>query len=137
MIIDATDTVLGRLATYVAKKSLLGESIEVINSEKAIVTGNKKDILAKYLHRLQRGSPRWGPFVYRKEDMFVRRTIRGMLPFKQPKGRDAYKRIRCYLGVPENLKNEKIMKLSEFSISKLTNLKYSYVSDICKALGRK
>lgn len=137
MIIDATDTILGRLASFVAKKALLGETIDVINAEKAIVTGNKKDILSKYLHRLERGSPRWGPFVYRQEHFFVRRTIRGMLPFKQAKGREAYKKIKCHIGVPENFKNEKFIKLDEAHISKLKNLKYLYVADICKTIGKK
>ncbi|MBI2109564.1 50S ribosomal protein L13, partial [Candidatus Woesearchaeota archaeon] len=119
MIIDATDTVLGRLASYVAKKALLGETIEVVNSEKAIVTGKKNDVLAKYLHRLQRGSPRWGPFVYRQEPMFVKRTIRGMLPHKQYKGIIALKRIKCYLGLPDKFKNQKLERLEQANISKL------------------
>lgn len=137
MIIDATDTILGRLASFVAKKALLGETIDIVNSEKAIVTGNRDSILEKYLHRLERGSPRWGPFVYRKEHMFVKRTIRGMLPFAQHKGRVALKRIKCHIGIPEKFKNQKLETLSEAHISKLTNLKYVYVSSICERMGGK
>ena len=47
-VIDATDLIVGRLASHVAKKALLGEEFVIINSEKAILTGNKPQILAKF-----------------------------------------------------------------------------------------
>ena len=37
MIIDAKNLVLGRMATVVAKEALLGEKIDIINCEKAVV----------------------------------------------------------------------------------------------------
>jgi len=30
-----------------------------------------------------------------------------MLPFKRARGRDVYKNIKCHIGVPENLANER------------------------------
>jgi len=43
--------------------------------------------------------------------MILKRTIRGMLPYQQPKGRKAYKRLRVYIGVPEELQGKEIEKL--------------------------
>ena len=47
-VIDATDLILGRLSSIIAKKALLGEKIDIINSENAVITGKKEFILRNY-----------------------------------------------------------------------------------------
>ena len=136
MIIDAKDAVLGRLSTYVAKQILLGSRVEVVNCEEAVVSGKKHAILENYIRRIDRKAPTKGPYLYRRPDFFVRRTIRGMLPFKRARGRDAFKNIKCHIGVPENLKNETAIVL-EANASGLHSTDYLKVRDICKALGWK
>ena len=135
VVIDASDLILGRLATVVAKRALLGESIDVINCEKAIITGNKKAILGRYQQKREIGSPLKGPFFPRRPDMLVRRTIRGMLPYKRGKGKDAFKRVKCHIGIPKGLENQKTETIKNASISKLTTLKYIRVQDLSKSLG--
>ncbi len=137
IVINATDMILGRLATIVAKKSLLGETINIINCENAIISGNKKTILANYKRRMEMGIHTKGPFLPRMPDRFVRRVIRGMLPYKKPRGRDAYKRIMCYVGVPQELANEKTINFEECNVSKLPYLKFVTVKHVCKFLGAK
>ncbi len=137
MIIDATDLILGRMAAKAAKAALLGESVDVVNCEKALITGNKKDIIAKYRHRLELGQPRKGPFIQRKADRFVRRTIRGMLPFKQAKGRMAYERVKCYIGIPAPFKDQKAETIKGASIEKVPNLKHITVHEVCRQIGGK
>ena len=108
MIIDATNLILGRLAAVAAKKALLGETIDIINCEKSVVTGTKSAILEKYLHRWHLGrNPFKGPFYQRQPEKFVKRTIRGMLPYKQEKGVAALKRVKCFLGVPVEFADKK------------------------------
>jgi len=135
MIIDAKDTVLGRLSSYVAKQVLLGNKVDVINCEEAVVSGRKEAILDEYRRRIHRKAPTKGPYFYRRPDMFVRRTIRGMLPFKRARGRDAFKNVKCYIGVPENLKSEKIVRLENTNSEKLQSSDYLKVKDVCKAVG--
>ena len=48
MIIDATNMIAGRIATHIAKKALLGEDIVILNSEKAVLTGNKDWLLSRF-----------------------------------------------------------------------------------------
>ncbi|MEK6907040.1 MAG: 50S ribosomal protein L13 [Nanoarchaeota archaeon] len=134
MIINAEDTILGRLASYAAKQALLGEKVIVVNCEKAIITGNKKFILEEYKANISRGNPFKGPFYPRRSDMIVRRTIRGMLPRKKSRGMEAYKRVFCYLSVPENLKNEKMINL-EANVNKLKSLKYLQLKEISRIVG--
>ncbi len=137
MIIDATNTILGRLATVAAKQALLGEDVVIINAEKAIVSGKKDEVLARFRQKYARGTPSTGPFVHRGADRLVRRTIRGMLPYKIPRGEAAYKRVMCYAGVPEQFKDQEAQVLEKASADKLPNTKYVTVEQISKNLGGK
>ena len=136
MIINAENLIVGRLSTYVAKKALLGEKVNIVNCEKAVITGSRKEIITKYLRKSKRGTPQKGPFMPKRPDMFVRRIIRGMLPYKKERGKKAFQNIMCYISIPDNFKNEKLENLKKADISKLTNLKYIQVQNLVKQLGR-
>lgn len=133
IIIDAKEAIVGRIATYAAKQALLGEEVAIINCQEAVITGNKKTIIAHWRRKFAMGVPRKGPFIPRLADRFVRRMIRGMLPYKQPRGRDAYARIMCYVGEPE-LQGTKV-EVPGASIEKLPNMKYVTVASVVKTLG--
>ena len=134
MIIDAKNTILGRLGSYVAKQVLLGEKVHVINCEEAVISGRKKAILQEYKKRMNRKAPGKAPYFYRVSDKLVKRAIRGMLPYKRARGRDAFKNLRCYIGVPDNLKAEGALILEKAGVEKLP-FDYLKVKDICRALG--
>ena len=137
MIIDAKDSILGRMGSYAAKQALLGNKVEIINCEESVVSGRTHFTLKEYIRRLHRKAPTQAPYFYRKPDMFVKRAIRGMLPFKRSRGRNAAKNIRCYIGIPESLKNEKAVMLESANVGKLQSADYLKVKDICKAVGGK
>lgn len=106
VVLDATNQVLGRLCSYIAKRLLQGEETIVINAEKAVITGSKASILEDYRKRREIGSQRKGPYYPKRADRILKRTVRGMLPYQKPKGREAFKRLRVYIGVPESLTEE-------------------------------
>ena len=135
MNIDATNLIMGRIATVAAKKALLGEDINVVNCDKAVITGNKKTTLAEFKRKREMGIPAKGPFIHRSSDKIMKRAIRGMIPYKQEKGVKAFKRIRCYVGVPEEIKNLETIK--EADVSKVPNLKYLSLGKISKFMGSK
>jgi large subunit ribosomal protein L13 len=133
IIIDAKDLVVGRFATFAAKQALLGEEVAIINCQDAVLTGKKERIVADWKRKFAMGVPRKGPFIPRLSDRFVRRMIRGMLPYKQPRGRDAYARIMCYVGEPK-LEGNKV-DLPYASVEKLPNMKFMSVGALVKVLG--
>lgn len=135
MIIDATDLIVGRFATVAAKKAMLGEKVDVINCEKAVITGSRSRIISDMKRKRDRGVPLQGPYFPRMPDRLVRRMIRGMLPYKQAKGAEAFKRVMCYMGVPEG--KDKAETIESASIKKLPNVKYLKIADICKEFGVK
>jgi len=112
-IIDATGLTLGRLSTNIAKRLLEGEEIAIINSEKAMISGKKSSIKERYKQKREVGTYRKGPFYPRLPDQIVKRTIRGMLPYQKPHGRTAFKRLRCYAGIPDEFKGKEAKKIAE------------------------
>jgi len=112
IIIDATNATLGRLASYAAKQALQGKKVIILNSERAIITGRKKFTVEDYQAKKQRGgSSQKGPFFPKLPEKIVKRTIRGMLPdYRRGKGKETFKRILCYKGVPEQYKEVKMIK---------------------------
>jgi len=134
-IIDATDHIVGRLSSHVAKMLLNGEEIMIINAEKAVVTGRRDFILNDYLEEWQRGSVRKGPHYPRMPDRILRRTVRGMLPFKTSHGREAYKRLKVFIGRPEDIDSSKVERI-ESAINKKVRNKIT-LGEISKSLGAK
>lgn len=136
MIINAENLILGRLASYVAKKALLGEKVDIVNCEKIVITGTKRAIQEEYKRRVERGDTFKGPFISRMPDRLVKRSIRTMLPYKKYRGKKALKNIKCYMGVPDNLKDQKQETLDQFHVSKTKSTKYLRIKDISKFLGK-
>ncbi len=141
MIIDAKNLIAGRLAAFVAKHALSGEKIIIINSEKAVISGRKKEVLAKYKRKVGMGVPKKGPFQPRMPDRFLKKIIKGMLPMTKPRGREALKRVKCYINVPEEFKKEKPENITEsmknMGADKLPTLKKVSIARICEYLGGK
>ncbi len=128
-IIDGKNAILGRLATYAAKEALKGEEIKIVNCEQIIITGNKEFIEKDFREKRSRvGTRQIGPKVSRTSEKIVKRAIRGMLPdHRVGRGREAFKRIICYVGVPPEFKD-----IKKISFNDENKLKYIQVKDISK-----
>jgi large subunit ribosomal protein L13 len=111
-VIDATDVVLGRLATHAA--TLLrgkhkptyaphmdtGDFVVIVNAEKIAVSGNKRDTKFVYNHSGFPGGLRQrsvGEMIEKHPDRLVEKAITGMLP-KNRLGRAMAKKLKVYAG---------------------------------------
>ena len=48
------------------------------------------------------------------DDLTVpRKTVRGMVPFKKPKGKSAYSRLKVFMGVPMEFKDQEMITFDE------------------------
>lgn len=137
-VVDAEGQILGRMASLVAKRLLMGERIVIVNAEKAVISGNRLSIIREYkeyvLSKKTWKRPEKGPKKYRRPDMIVKRVIRGMLPYKQWKGRRAYKNLRVYIGVPEEYADKPKIKFPQADASRLAR-KYITVGELAKEVG--
>ena len=133
-IIDANGAIFGRLASFAAKKALEGGEIIIVNSEKAIISGNKKNIIEEYSNFKKKGGHSLkGPRYSRVPYKMLKWAIRGMLPdFRRGIGKQAFKRIKCYNDFPEELKeklkNEKLIDMKE------KKLKYVTLEEVSKLI---
>ena len=77
--------------------------------------------------------PTQGPFFSRDPEKIMKRAIRGMLPdYRLGRGREAWRRVKCYQGVPEKFKKEK----EEFA-KKMTAAGRDRALCVCKIFFRK
>ena len=135
-VIDGTGLIVGRVATYAAKKALEGEKVVLVNCDKMIFTGKKDTVFNKFKERRERGSPHWGPYYPRMSDRIVRRTVRGMLPYKKERGKNAFRKVMCHIGIPNDIK-EKPETIKSASYAKLKTTRFVEVGVIAKLLGGK
>ena len=133
-IINGDGLIIGRMASIIAQRLLNGEEIVIVNAEKAVLSGKKKSKVKEAKEFLEVGSPEKGPFHYRRPDKIVRRTVRGMLPYKQPKGKQAYKRLKVFVGIPDELEDQKMETLVHAQARKLT-CPYFTVGELAKEIG--
>jgi len=111
-VIDATDQVLGRLASQVAyrirgKHSPLftphvdmGDWVVVINADKIRLTGSKLDDKTYYRHSGYVGSLKSqtaGQLLEKKPEQVIKKAVQGMLP-KNRLGRKLNKKLFVYAG---------------------------------------
>lgn len=111
-VIDAEDVVLGRLATEVA--TLLrgkhkptfaphadtGDFVIIVNAEKVVLTGNKRDQKFAYRHSGYPGGLRkrsFGELLDTRPERLLEKVVKGMLP-KNKLGRAQAKKLKVYAG---------------------------------------
>jgi len=137
LVMDATNLITGRLASWAAKQALLGNNVVIVNSENAILTGDKHKIFARYQYfRRETGTPFKGPFISRSPDRLLRRIIKKMLPFKRSRGVTAFHRVMCYLGVPKEFEG-KAKTLKEADVTNRKVVEFTTIKEVCKLLGFK
>ena len=115
LVYDASDKILGRLASHVASQMLTArksgkqQRVIILNAENAIVSGPKKRVLGKYRAKYELNHARKGPFYPRMPDQIFKRTVRGMLPYQtNSSGRNSLRDLRVMIGTPSNLSGEEL-----------------------------
>jgi large subunit ribosomal protein L13 len=130
-IVDARDCILGRVASTVAERALDGERIAVVNAEDAVITGREEDVVSRYKKRVDLGSDR-GPNYPKRPDTIMKRSIRGMLPHKKPRGREAFENVRVYVGNPYDEDGD---VLEGTSLDRLSTIRFVQLGDVSEKLG--
>jgi large subunit ribosomal protein L13 len=139
IVVDGTNCISGRLCSKVSKLLLQGNRVSVVNSEKVMVSGNKYEVIESYKDKLEVSSvtnPIHGPFHPRRPDTIITKMIRGMVPKRKPSGMQAFKRLRVYIGVPDELKNSTMQTFDDAKITKQQSF-YISMGDVAKQIGWK
>lgn len=114
-VVDASDKILGRLATEIARRLRgkhkpeytphmdVGDYIVVVNAEKIHASGNKMKDKIYYHHTGFPGglkSISLGKLLQEAPERVLESAVKGMLP-KGPLGREMYRKLKVYAG-PEH-----------------------------------
>lgn len=137
MILDATDLVLGRMASQIAKKLLDGKEVVVVNADKAVISGSKKSTLSEYDAWTEVRSlvdPTQGPFHPKNPGDLLRRTVRGMLPIRKSKGREAFDRLSAYSGIPSQFEEEDMETFPKSNVNQLSTRRFIRLGELSKHL---
>jgi large subunit ribosomal protein L13 len=137
VFIDATDQIAGRLSSKVAKLLLSGKKVVIVNAEKSLISGSRTSVINQWKERLElssRVNPIYGPIHPRRPDNILRRMVRGMVPRKKPKGAVAMKRLRVYIGVPQDLESQSLKKFEETTATRPIPV-YVTMGDLSRSLG--
>lgn len=140
--IDAADLIVGRMCSQAAKLVLLGEHVVITNAKKAVVSGRRNWILAKYVHlRVEirdKANPRKGPYHNSRPDTFIRQKVRFMLP-KNQRGKDALKRLHVYITDIPKAKATSYTGVEPIAVRNASSerLKHKFITveDICNNMG--
>jgi large subunit ribosomal protein L13 len=133
VVVDARNCIVGRVASEVAQRALAGETVAVVNAEDAVITGSEEDVMATYEKRAEVGSDR-GPHYPTRPDGIFKRAVRGMIPYKKQRGREALSNVRVYVGNPFDEDGE---ALEDTTLDRLSNIKFLTLGEISENLGAK
>lgn len=134
-IIDGKDLVLGRLGSVISKRLLLGENIKIVNCKEIVILGRKKYLVERYKNKLSNKVVKQGPYYSRSPADLVKRAFRNMLPYKNQRGADAFKRLKCFNSTPSILINAPKVNIEEAKIDSNSVFYYTKVGEISKVLG--
>jgi large subunit ribosomal protein L13 len=133
VVVDARDCIMGRVASQVAERALDGETVAVVNAERAVITGDEQDVFETYKKRTDVTSDQ-GPAYPKRPDGIFKRAIRGMVPHKKQRGREAFGNVRVYMGNPYD---EEPTVLDGTSLDRLSNIRFVQLGDLSARLGAK
>lgn len=132
--VNADGLIVGRMSSNIAKRLLNGENVIILNAEKAVYSGKKKGKIAEAHKFLEVGAPERGPFHYRRPDRIVKKTVRGMLPYTQARGKNAFKNLRVYMGIPLEFKEQNSIQIEEAHVSNLKGPHFT-LAELAKEIG--
>jgi ribosomal protein uL13 len=138
MIVNAKGLIMGRLASKISEKLLKGERIDVVNAEEVLITGTKEFIMKRYNKKRSatvKSNPHFGPKYPRRPDDLLKKSIKGMLPKKTKRGREAEKRLKIYIGEPKEFDKKQFVSIKEAESQ--TNEQTWKLGEISKLLGAK
>ena len=133
-VIDATDVVLGRLASQVAQllrgkhKAIYaphldtGDFVVIINADKVALSGNKLEQKRAYRHSGYPGGLRsvsYGDLMAKNPERAVEKAIKGMLP-KNSLGRKMFGKVKVYAGAEHPHQAQKPVP---FEITQISQIK--------------
>ncbi|KAK6170470.1 hypothetical protein SNE40_018856 [Patella caerulea] len=142
VILDARGHLLGRLAATVAKTLLQGQKVIVVRCEGINISGKYHRQKNRYLGLIKKRcnvKPSRGPFHFRAPRKIFYRCVRGMIPHRTVRGKEAMSRLTVYEGIPAPYdKKKRVIIPSALRVIRLNPIrKYCELKRISHEIGWK
>lgn len=137
LVVDGAGCIAGRLCSNVSKLILKGNRVTIVNAEKAMLSGDRYKTIQLYKEHLEINSatnPIHGPFHPRRPDRILTKMVRGMIPKRKASGIEAFKLLRVYVSIPDQLKNSSMKSFEDSKITKPMSY-YITIGDLAKEIG--
>ena len=137
LVVNGAGCIAGRMCSHVSKLLLKGNRVTIVNAEKAMLSGQRNRTIQLYKEHLEINSatnPIHGPFHPRRPDRILTKMVRGMMPKRKASGIEAFKRLRVYISIPEQLKNSTMESFEDSKITKPVSY-YVTIGDLAKEIG--
>jgi len=137
LVVNGAGCIAGRMCSHVSKLLLQGNRVTIVNSEKAMLSGHRYKTIELYKEHLEINSatnPIHGPFHPRRPDRILTKMVRGMVPKRKASGVEAFKRLRVYIGVPDQFKDSRLEVFEDSKITKPASY-YITIGDVAKEIG--
>jgi large subunit ribosomal protein L13 len=137
LVVNGAGCIAGRMCSHVSKLLLKGNRVTIVNAEKAMLSGQRNRTIQLYKEHLEINSatnPIHGPFHPRRPDRILTKMVRGMMPKRKASGIEAFKRLRVYISIPEQLKNSTMESFEDSKITKPVSY-YITIGDLAKEIG--
>jgi len=140
VVVDATNQIVGRMASRIAKLLLEGWEVKVINAEKAVFSGDPRMVVKGYqilLNVKTHTNPYRNKIKRPRTPMWlIKDAVKGMLPKHNARGREALKRLKVYVGEPEDVPKEEVIRFPDADAIRLSG-KYITVGEVARRMGWK
>jgi len=137
LVVDGAGCIAGRMCSNVSKLLLKGNRVTIVNAEKVMLSGHRYKTIQLYKEHLEINSatnPIHGPFHPRRPDRILTKMVRGMMPKRKASGIEAFKRLRVYISIPDQLKNSSMKSFEDSKITKPMSY-YITIGDLAKEIG--
>ncbi len=137
LVVNGAGCIAGRVCSHVSKLLLKGNRVTIVNAEKAMLSGQRNRTIQLYKEHLEINSatnPIHGPFHPRRPDRILTKMVRGMMPKRKASGIEAFKRLRVYISIPDQLKNSTMESFEDSKITKPVSY-YITIGDLAKEIG--
>lgn len=142
LVINASEHVAGKLASFIAKNLLEDVPITVIHAENIVFTGPiERGVgrFASFLNKRKLTNPLKGPFHHRSPSMLFQRIVSRMVPKKKRRGQCALSLLRVFDSCPEELAGTECVVCPKAMLKYTADpiRKFYYVKDLCRKYGWK
>ncbi|MFH1306432.1 MAG: 50S ribosomal protein L13 [Candidatus Micrarchaeota archaeon] len=137
-IYDGKGIVAGRLAAKIVKSILVGEQVIVANARDLVLSGTLKFQTEKLKVRRSlkdKRNPENSVKYPRTPHLLFKKIVKGMLPKKTRRGREALKRLKVYNDVPSDVDMKNAV--SDPALARKDLFKSTTMGKLCGAFGFK